>query len=354
MFSDDVDADLRRLAGDSGFEHRDAARHALAFREGGDVADLVAVYDDPHACGMTEILYAMACSRRPWLNWVPMPSEAISNIATDVGQRIAKGERLELSGLGLSAAEAPSAIHAFQRICGPAEIQIAEFPEPDIRTPLRPGRYAVWRYDGELPVPNVPAPSRAAVELLHEVGGEPWPSPVSGCLKAEPLGACPIEDLLGLLVHQPAPPDTPRWEFLSRDNPPYWFRFLQPWVCLGILQHARHEPWATSTRRAVLLDLAFGAEDWVTDAALFALVTAAYREPELRDEVRGAVRARLEAAARAPRVVTIEESLANLMLVTPGRTDDDRRLATLVLSRHSEPEPEPEPSGKRRWWSWRR
>jgi hypothetical protein len=352
MFAENADAELHRMAADPEFGHRDAARHAQAFREHGNVADLVAVFDDPHACGMTDILFAVACERRPWLNWVPMPSEAISNIAAQFGQRIAGGEDLQVGQLGLSAAEPASATRAFLRICGPAEIGIDEFPRPDIRVPLRPVRHAVWRYDGELPVPNVPAPSADAVALLHEVGAEPWPSPVSGLLQAEPLGALPLEDLLGLLVHQPAPPQTQRWEFLGKDNAPYWYRFLIPWVCLGILRHAEHEPWETSTRRQVLVDLAFGVEDWVTDSALFALVAGAYREPARRPEARGLVRERLEAAVRAPRMVTIEESLANLMLATPGCTADDRQLAGHVLKRELDEEPAPRPA-RRRWWQRR-
>jgi hypothetical protein len=355
MVFEDPDAELQRLADDPEFAHRPAARHALAFREHGDVADLVAIHDDPHPCGMTEVVFAMACAQRPWLNWIPMPSEAVSNVAAQVGQRLAAGEDLRLGNLGLSAAEPASATRAFWKICGPAEIEISEFPEPDIRVPVRPGRFAVWRYDGELPVPNVPAPSARAVAVLRETGDEPWPSPIAGYVKARPLGELPLDDLLGLLVHQPDPPRTMRWDFLTKDNPPYWYRFLIPWVCLGLLHHAPDEPWETSTRRQVLTDLAFGVEDWVSDSALFALVTAAYREPALRPEVHALVRARLEAAMRASRLVTIEESLANLMLVTPGCTAEDRELARIALTRGAEPEPEHPPAPpKRRWWPFRK
>jgi hypothetical protein len=360
MFTDDVDAELRRLADDPEFAHRDAARHAIRFRVAGDVADLVAVLDDPHPCGMTDMLFAMAGSKRPWLNWVPMPSEAISNMANGIGSRMAQGEQLKLTGLGLSAAEPASAITACRRVTGPLAIDIAEFPPPDIRVPLRPGRYGVWRYEGSEPVPAVPPPSAAAVGVLHEVGEQPWPSPLSGYLQAAPLGGRPLDDLLGLLAHLPGPPDTPRWNHLAKSTPTYWYRLLQPWVCLGILHHAKQEPWPTSTRRAVLVDLAFGVEDWVADAALFALVTAAYQEPERREEVRQLVRARLDAAAAANRLVTIEESLAQLMIVTPGCRADDRALATATLARAEQDDAGPDDAGpddggparpdKRRWW----
>src|SRR5262249_17003209 len=157
--------------------------------------------DDPHPCGMTDMVFALAGAQRPWLNWVPMPSEAIINLANDFGARRAKGEQLEVTGLGLSAAEPASAITAFRRITGPVAIGIAEFPPPDIRLPLRRGRYQVWRYDGEDPVPAVPAPSPAAVPVLHETGAEPWTSPLSGYVRAAPLGNLSLADLLGLLVH---------------------------------------------------------------------------------------------------------------------------------------------------------
>ena len=351
MFSDDADTELRRLADDSRFPHQDAARRGLRFRDGGDVAELVAINDDPHPCGMTDVVFALAGSKRPWLNWVPMPSEAISNVANEFGSRTAKGEQLTISELGLSAAEPASAMAAFRRIAGPVDVDVAEFPEPDIRVPVRQGRYAVWRYDGTEPVPAVPPPSAAAVEALYEVAGEPWQSPLSGYLQAAPLGELPLDELLGLLAHLPVAPDTPRWRLLAESTPTYWYRLMQPWVCLGILHHRADEPWPTSTRRAVLSDLAMGIEDWVADSALFALVTAAYRDPAIRDEVRGMVRTRLDAAVAANRPVTIEESLATLMLVTPGCRPDDRAVAMAAIARTNADDGErPAAPKKRRFW----
>ena len=48
-----------------------------------------------------------------------------------------------------------------------------------------------------------------------------------------------------------------------------------------------------STRRRVLLDLIWGVEDWVTEAALFALVTAAWVDPAVRPDVARVVAERL-------------------------------------------------------------
>jgi len=162
-------------------------------------------------------------------------------------------------------------------------------------------------------------------------------SPLAGYARARQLGQLPLDDLLGLLAHLPQPPDTPRWRHLATSTPTYWYRLMQPWVCLAILRHKEDEPWATSTRRHALTDLAMGVEDWVADAALFALVTAANRHPTIRTEVRGLVRARLDTAVAASknRMVTIEESLAHLMLITPSCQPDDRKLARRVLARAS-------------------
>ncbi|WP_406068520.1 hypothetical protein [Micromonospora sp. NBC_01638] len=47
----------------------------------------------------------------------------------------------------------------------------------------------------------MPAPSAAAVQALHQVAGEPWPSLLSAYLQAAPLGELPLDDLLGRLAH---------------------------------------------------------------------------------------------------------------------------------------------------------
>jgi len=347
MFGMDADAELSKMVGKSGFAHRDAALSAQKYRRGGDVADLLAIVDDPHACRMTEIVFLLAGSTRLWLNRVPMPSEAIIGMANHIGARRAAGEDIKITNLAVSTAECASAVAACRAVLGPIDIP-GDFPAPDIRTPVRPGRYAVWRYEGTEPVPAVPAPSAEAVRIAQDVAGETWPSMLAGYVVAKPFDALPLDDLLGLLAHAPAAPDTPRWHHLATTTPTYWYRLLQPWVCLGILRHAADESWPTSTRRQVLVDLAFGVEDWTSDAALFALVTAAYRDPAVRPEVHDLVRARLDTAVAAPRPAEIRASLAHLILVTPGCTPQDRALAESVLADDSD---EPATHRRnRRWW----
>jgi hypothetical protein len=69
-------------------------------------------------------------------------------------------------------------------------------------------------------------------------------------------------------------------------EPPTWARRELP---LGIAHHQTDEPWANSTRRTVLLDLADGPEDWVCDAALNAMVAIARVDPQVRHDVAVAV-----------------------------------------------------------------
>ncbi|MFF5289356.1 hypothetical protein [Paractinoplanes globisporus] len=273
---------------------------------------------------------------RPWLDRVPMPAGRVADAADQLALLRLAGS---IGGLGshplvLPAAEPPSAMMAADRVAGPMPIRIAAFPAPDIRIPLKQGDYAVWRYDGENPVPAVAKPTTEAVRMLRETAAGPWPPPLSARPRAEALGRLPLDDLLGLLAHPPESPDTPHWQDLKLSTPTYWYRVTQPWTCLGILRHREDEPWATSTRRRVLIDLAFGVEDWVADSALLALVTAAHDDPARRAEVRELARARLDEAAvtAASRPVTIAESLAQLMLITPGCTADDRARARSMLA----------------------
>jgi hypothetical protein len=109
------------------------------------------------------------------------------------------------------------------------------------------------------------------------------------------------------------------------------------WACLGLLHHKAYEPWLDSARRCVLLDLVRGVEDWATDAALNAMVTAAWADPGIRSDVMEIAVIRFAGAIQAQRqrVVTIAEPLAHLMLITPGIPADVIDVAKMVIKRES-------------------
>jgi hypothetical protein len=95
----------------------------------------------------------------------------------------------------------------------------------------------------------------------------------------------------------------------------------------------------------VLTELCLGPEDWVTEAAAFAMVAAAGADPALRSDVGTAVAVRWIEATKAShtRPVTILESLTELVLACPWLDAHVTDSAAVVLDdlRRQEPEPIP-------------
>jgi hypothetical protein len=100
------------------------------------------------------------------------------------------------------------------------------------------------------------------------------------------------------------------------------------------LHHGTEQPWPVSTRRRVLVDIVTGVEDWTTDAAIFALVTAAWLDPLARTDVATLVSRRFSAVRKAMRrrPVSIANSMASLVLLTPGIDETVRRHARQLLA----------------------
>ncbi|GHJ50127.1 hypothetical protein Cs7R123_74690 [Catellatospora sp. TT07R-123] len=107
-------------------------------------------------------------------------------------------------------------------------------------------------------------------------------------------------------------------------------RRRQLWCCLGLLHHRTGEPWATSTRRRTLVDLAFGPADGAAEAALYALATAAWVDPDCRADVAELVAARFDAAASAEGGATV----AQLAFITPGLDEAVRTRVWAVCAGH--------------------
>jgi hypothetical protein len=105
------------------------------------------------------------------------------------------------------------------------------------------------------------------------------------------------------------------------------------WACLGLLHHGTEEPWAQSTRRRLLVELAVDGADRITEAALFALVTYAWVDPSARADVAALVARRLAEIAGDERQhpAAIAWSVAQLALATPGLSPAARRLADTVI-----------------------
>jgi tetratricopeptide (TPR) repeat protein len=310
----------RALARDPTFDCAVHTGHRLRYRRDGALEHLVALADfqrdhpdDSHE--HTDL--AECCAGQPWLGQVPPAGEAVIDVLRQVlaAEGPITGGQLQLSGL-----EPPSAMRAMTAAIPGVSIAVAEVVAPDLREPRRASARQLWRYDGSVAVPALPAPSGPAVERIRQLAHPAWPHPPAAYDAAVGLATVELDDLLGLLVHPPSPPATPLGRTLTERDPDLWVRCVQVWACLGLLHHRTDEPWAASTRRRVLVELVWGVEDWITEAALFALVTAAWVDPSVRADIAQLTAERLADAISVARrrPVSIARSLANLALATPA------------------------------------
>ncbi|HEX7745888.1 MAG TPA: tetratricopeptide repeat protein, partial [Micromonosporaceae bacterium] len=339
----------RALRRDPSFDCAVHTAHRLRYRRDGRLDHLVALADfqrehpdDSHE--HTEL--AECCAGRPWLGQVPPAGEAV---ITALRRLPASTGPIGEAHLRLSALEPPSAMRVITAAVPGLEVSVTDLPAPDIRQPRRPGPSKLWRYDGTVATPAVPAPSSAAAECLRRSAQPVWPHPPAAYDRAVGLAALPLDDLLGLLVHPPPPPDAGPVRALAEREPAQWMRCVQVWACLGLLHHRADEPWLTSTRRRVLVELAWDVEDWVTEAAIFALVAAAWVDPALRSDVAALVDERITDAVSVAkqRPVTIGWSLGQLALATPALDESVlRRARQLVDGRSVVSGREPHPASR--------
>lgn len=326
-----------------------AACH-MRYAATGDIAHLVRLADwwrQHPEHGYAEAMLAKGNESKWWLSMVPSPAEAICNLAIAVAKEHGDPEELRAMTMTamFTALETPSAIAAV-RAALPG-LTITPPPPvlaPDIRVPLARGRYQLWTYRGTDALPAVPVPSPEAVKALQAVAlqGAGWGHPVAAYDRGVGLSGLPLDDLLGLMAHGvPVPDDCVPWQRLRAVNPVYWPRLTQALACLGVLHHKPEEPWRDSARRAVLVDLVNGVEDWAADAAANALVVAAWTDPACRREVAEIVSARFAAAARAKRQreVTIAESLAHLVIITPEMPRAAIDQANALIKREAKTKP---------------
>jgi tetratricopeptide (TPR) repeat protein len=316
--------------------------HRLRFRSDGDLAHLVRLADfqrdhpdDTHE--HTDL--AECCADVPWLSRVPAAGEAVANT---LRQLLAAEKPLSTASVRLRALEAPSALRTLGFAAPGVDLAVDEVPQPDIRRPRRPDGYPLWHYDGVSAAPALAPPSAAAAERLRQLASPVWPHPPAAYDAAVSLALVDADDLLALLVHPPAAPDTEIGRALAEHDPALWVRCVQTWACLGLLHHRTDEPWESSTRRRLLIELVWGVEDWTTEAALFALVTNAWVEPTVRADVALLVGERLAdvAGVSQQRPVTIAWSVAQLALATPDLDPAAVRLAeTIVRTEENLPTP---------------
>ena len=271
---------------------------------------------------------------QPWLGMVAGATEATVNVLHQILEspdaESARGHRIELAA---SMIEPPSATLAFLLSFPNGEIANQSVGDPDPREPSGPVGRLVWQYDGLAARPAVPEPSPGAAALVRDTASATWPHIPAAYDHAVRLSGLGLDDLLGVLVHPPGPSDDEQGRFLGAHRPELWIRAVQTFACLGLAHHRADEPWPDSVRRSVLLDLLGGPEDWVNEAAGFAMVATAWVDPSVREDVGLRVVERMLAAAKAyqTREVTVLGSLCRLVLLCPWLDDTYTALARDLL-----------------------
>ncbi|MFD8073632.1 tetratricopeptide repeat protein [Streptomyces sp. NPDC059718] len=324
----------RALAADPAHPKAGPAAHALRHAVQPDLRHLVALADHLRAepgHGYAADLLARLSQGTPWLNWIPGGNEAVVSLLHQaLGQSVPADAGLTLT---VSALEPPSALLALRAAYPNAVTEIQSVPEPDLRTAPRPVEVALWAYEGTTARPAVRPPSPEAAEAVRRLAWHGWPHLVAAYDDAVALSGLDPEDLLGVLVHPPAPREDELGRALAAQAPDLWIRCVQVWACLGLAHHRSDEPWAVSRRRALLVDVLDNAEDWVCEAAALAIVATAWTDPAVRKDAAELVGRRLLDAleARRTRVVTLAWSLCHLALATPELIPQVAALATDVL-----------------------
>ncbi|WP_026124187.1 tetratricopeptide repeat protein [Nocardiopsis baichengensis] len=309
-----------RFSLDGRLEHLVALADHLRERPGGDHPDRV---------------LTQSSQSRHWLGPIPPPTEAVVDVLHRLQEQggAPEGSRLALT---VSAPEPPSALLALRLAAPGCTVEVGAVPEPDPRLtvpevadrgPVRAVERRLWRYRGTTAEPAVGPPSDQAQEALRTLASYPWRHLPAAYDDAVRLSALPLEDLLGVMAHPPAPPNVAAGVW------PAWIRRVQAWACLGIAHHRADQPWEGSERRSALIDLAFGPEDWAAEAALLSMAATAWVRPEARKDVAGLVAWRFLLAMEAARTraVTVLDSFAHLVRAVPDMDPEVLRLAEEAL-----------------------
>ncbi|ACU75905.1 TPR repeat-containing protein [Catenulispora acidiphila DSM 44928] len=318
-------------------EHEKAAPALLGmrFEADGDSVHLLELTDYHRAHpdhDYAGYLFGHHVQRLPWLGRVTGGTEACINVL----RQLVEQDNLTMSGeMSLSIIEPPSAISALRLVIPGLHVAFQEVGDPDPRLPAAQVGVTVWRYEGCDAVPAVVPPSAQALALVRDLATPNWPGPTSLYDHAVALAGVPVADLLGVLVHLPAPQDAPWPDGFAMEAPDYWVRSVQTIACVGIAHHRADQPWVGSERRRVVVELLNGPEDWVCEAAGMALVAVGWAFPETRADVLEWLLNRVSQFMQAAekRAVTVLGSMCHLVLACPWLEPKGRAFVADVAAR---------------------
>ncbi|MFD7449042.1 tetratricopeptide repeat protein [Kitasatospora sp. NPDC059827] len=326
----------RVLAAEPGHPKAGPALYGLRHAVDGEAVHLLALADhhrDHPDHAYAQDLLERLSHRESWLGMVSGTTEATVNVLHQVLGSSGAGRDTEVDCTA-SAVEPPSSVLAVHLALPRSTVSYRSVGEPDPRLPLTEPTTRIWAWDGTDPRPAVAAPAPASADLVRATAEIVWPTVPAAYDHAVRLAGLPLDELLGVLVHPPLPREDDLGRALLAHQPELWVRAVQAFACLGIAHHRTDQPWEGSERRRVLRDLLLGPEDWVVEAAGFALVAIGWTHPAARADVAALLRQRLHYSARASRsrVVTILRSYCALVLAAPWVERSDRELARRLLA----------------------
>ena len=229
--------------------------------------------------------------------YLPPPGDSLISIANDIAEFIiAEPKKAPKDGqvqAELPFLEAPSARLAFDLQMAALnntttfDCTVATIPKPDPRKPRTAVEYLLWKYKGTTPMPAVDPPSEQVAAAVGKIAVRDYDFDdwwqVAGQLAAK-LGPDRVDQLLGVMVHPPLPPEgMPAWLWVQR------IQFAAAYTIAQI-----DTGWNGSLRRKVLLDLANGPMDWTVDAAVVALTALALKNRAARPDVQQLIVGRME------------------------------------------------------------
>lgn len=307
------------VAAEPGHEKAGPALLGMRFEEDGDAAHLLALADHYREYPDHEYAAFLLGHHSRGLAWVGQVAGATEACINVLRQLIEAGNYGITGEMSLSIIEPPSALATLRLVVPELSMSFLEVGDPDPRQPLRPVDVAVWQYADLDARPVFGPPSAQTRALVADLATPNWPGPTGLYDQAVALAGVPVPELLGVLAHPPAPQDAPWPDDFAMRSPDYWVRSVQTVACVGLAHHRADEPWASSERRRILLDLLDGPEDWVCEAAGMALVAVGWAFPEARDDVLELLLNRLGAFMQVAehRPVTVLGSMCHLVLACP-------------------------------------
>jgi tetratricopeptide (TPR) repeat protein len=234
-----------------------------------------------------------------WEAEIPAAAEATINVVKQVLEKLTEPAKTEGTvTLHVTCLESPSSHLAARRALGRFNVRIAlaveQVPTPDPRVPAGIARWPTWQYDGIEPSTALPAPSPLVSQGVAALAAEPYDLQkwwqTAGELAAGLIAAAGMsfealaQELIGAMLHPTEPPrGVAEWD---------WTRATQ--VAAALVVGRIDDGWTPSVRRDALQSLLHGPTDWITEAALAALVCI-FREktttPDARADIENLLRA---------------------------------------------------------------